>query len=244
VSLDLTILADAAAAGLAGLDGRYEWGSAATIAPDTGERPPAAATIALGPAPGVDADLHWLAGPAAGDDAAPRVTAPAGEGLWSRALRPARDELFELDPPAPDAGVLVVSGDLKRREAVVGQLTGGGVAAEGVHELTVERLAAAATVAFLPEEIGESVMPATAPAVLAARRHLIAPRCRVAFGLLAGTDHLAADDDGGVVQYAHAVSRFPASFRMFTVFGRVAAEPWRASVLYGRVVSDLVAEPS
>lgn len=74
-------------------------------------------------------------------------------------------------------------------------------------------------------------MPADAPAVLAARRVLVAPRCATTFGLLPGTDHLAFSTHDDVVHYADAVLSFPGSFEPFRALGRIAAEPHRASLV-------------
>jgi hypothetical protein len=237
----IAIVAGPAAAGLAGLDGRFDWGSVATVAGAGSSRPDAELVVALGGTGGGSPDVRWLAEPP-GEPPVGRVIAPDGDDLWSRALWPARDELFELPPADAAAGVLVVTADEERRAAVLERLADRGVPVAGAAELTAGALAAAATVAFAPDEQRERPMPGAAPAVLAAGRHLIAPRCRTSFGLLAGTDHLAASTEDDVVQYAHALFRFPDSFQPFRVFGRLAAQRHRASVVYGRLVDDLRAE--
>ena len=56
--------------------------------------------------------------------------------------------------------------------------------------------------------------PAAAFAVLAARRLLISPRARLTFGLLPGVDHVVAGTDDEVVQYADAFHAFPESFAL------------------------------
>ncbi|MEA2375223.1 MAG: hypothetical protein QOD53_1686, partial [Thermoleophilaceae bacterium] len=117
-----------------------------------------------------------------------------------------------------------------------------GVPAAAAQELTAGELAGVVAVAFLPDESGERPMPGPVTAVLAAGRHLIAPRCRVTFGLEPGIDHLAALTEDDVVQYADALFRFPAAFRPLAIFGRLAAQRHRASTVYGRLVEDVLAE--
>jgi hypothetical protein len=243
----LAIVAEPAAAGIAGLDGSFEWGEAVTAS----GAPPLAADllVALGTtdAPESDVRLAGDAPPPAPGSA--RVIATTGAGLWSRAPWPARDELFDLRPPDPAAGVLVVGADPDRDAALLDKLTGRGIPVILRPELTADALAAAATVAFppLPDEDEDryvpgrrqEAVPAVAFAVLAARRFLIAPRADVTFGLLPGTDHLAASTDDDVVQYADTLHAFPAAFASQVAFGRVAAERQRASLVYSRLVSEL-----
>jgi hypothetical protein len=198
-------------------------------------RPPA-----LGPPPGDalppgDAPPTGDA-PPPGGAAPPRLVATAGDGLWSRAPWPARDELFDLPaPPAPR--VLVAGRDAERRAAVLDKLGSRGLPCAGAELLDAAGLASASAVALLDAAGG--ALPAEAPAVLAARRVLIAPRCEVGFGLLAGTDHLAFTTEDDVVQYADAVLSFPRSFEQVAVLGALAAERHRASVVYGRLAAEL-----
>ncbi|HEX8075376.1 MAG TPA: hypothetical protein VF545_10395, partial [Thermoleophilaceae bacterium] len=127
--------------------------------------------------------------------------------------------------------------------AVVERLAERDVPARAAAELTANALAAAAAVAFPPDDEREAAAPpAAAPAVLAAGRCLIAPRCRTTLGLLPGTDHLAAATQDQVVQYATALFRFPAAFRPLGVFGRLAARPHRASLVYARLAEAVLAE--
>ena len=248
----LAIVAEPAAAGLAGLDGAFEWGDAATLAPGAA---PADAdfVVALGAAgPGDrEADVRWC-----GDapvNGAVRLIATAGDGLWSRAPWPVRDDLFELEPPDPDAGLLVVTDDEERDATLLEKLAGRGIATRTASELSGEALAAAAAVTFPPppDRDGEYVpgarqeaVPAAVFAALAARRALVAPRAAVTFGLHAGADHLAASTDDDVVQWADALLASPELLAPQLALGRIAAERQRASVVYGRLLAELRAEPA
>jgi hypothetical protein len=216
VPAGLRILGDARALALAGAPSASD--GAAVHLGDPVE-PPAAG------------DVVWLPGPAP-EDLPPgaRVIATAGDGLWSRAPWPARDDLFELPPP--DAPHALVVGDETLRAEVLDKIAGRGVSAAGADVLTAEDLARASAVALLDG-------PGLAPAVLAARRILVAPRSEVTFGLLPGTDHLAFGHADEVVQYLDAVLSFPLSFEPFAVLGAVAAERWRASLVYARLADEL-----
>jgi hypothetical protein len=175
--------------------------------------------------------------------------ATAGGEIWSRAPWPAADALFDLPLPGRPSA-LVVSGDAERRALVVDALSARGAAVREAAELTVEDLEAASVVALLgaadaprPAAPWEArTMPAEAPAVLAAGRVLIAPRCATTFGLLPGTDHLAFSTHDDVVHYADAALSFPDSFAPFRVLGAIAAERHRASVVYARMEAELEAE--
>jgi hypothetical protein len=239
----VAIVASPAAAGLAGLDGRFDWGEAATFDPGDGAAleafAPDLAVWLDGDPPEATGAVRWSSARAEGGAA----IAPEGDGLWGRRAMPVRDDVFEL-PPAPEsAGVLLVGHDGARRASAVDELSNRGLSAAGAAELTVELLESSAAVALLGDEDGEAV-PAAAPAVLAAGRILIAPRRRLSFGLQAGTDHLAAGEDHDVLQYADAVLTFPASFEPLRVFGRVSAERHRASVVYGRLAGELATRPA
>ena len=245
MSVRLAIIAEPDLGEMAGLEGEFEWGTAIMVAPAASETELAELgpdfLVALGNASVPDGrgpDLRWLARPAPQRVAAATI-APGGEGLHGHALLPVRDELFAL-PPTPDpASLLVVSRDADRRGALVGKVQKHGLPAAGAESLTREGLAGTAIVAFLTEP-GDSTMPASAPAVLAARRLLIAPPTRLSFGLLAGTDHLSAPGDDHVLAYALMALVSPRSFDAVTVLGRVTAEYHRASSVYGRLVSELV----
>jgi len=243
VSVTLAVVAEPDLGAIAGVEGEFDWGTATTVAPPEAEaalaelRPEVVLALGDASVPGDRVpDLRWLPAPATASDGE-RVAAPDGEGLHSRAALPVRDELFEL--PAPDGGnLLVVSGNADRRGALVDELVQARVAGAGAESLTLEGLAAARAVAFLPEP-GERSMPASAPAVLAARRVLIAPPAELTFGLEAGTDHLVASEDQHVLEYAAISIGLGRSLETLTVLGRVTAERHRASVVYGRLVREL-----
>jgi hypothetical protein len=243
----LAIVAEPEPAGIAGLDGSFPWGSAVT-----GTDPPAAdVRVALGVAPPDDgaADLI-LAGDTPVPGAVP-VVATSGDGLWSRAPWPVRDELFDLPAPDPGAGVLVVTQYPDRDAPLLEKLAARGIPVASRAELTAEALATVATVAYppSPDPVEEryvpghrqEALPATAFTALAAGRFVIAPRAQLTFGLLPGTDHLAASTDDDVVQYADTLHAFGDTFATQAAFGRIAAERQRASVVYGRLLAELVA---
>ena len=248
MSRSLRIVAEPAAASIAGLDGGFAWGTAATAEPGTD--PGDGLLVALGEADagGRAADLRWLGEPASSAPSVPaaaRLAAPAGDGLWSRAPWPVRDELFDLPPPRARAGLLVVTGSHDRGE-LLEKLAARGIAVVADAELTADALAGAAAVAFPPLTEGDPVpgarqdaLPGAVFAPLAARRPLIAPRARATFGLLPAVDHLAASTDDEVVQYADALLAYPDAFALQVELGRVAAEQRRASAAYGRLVADL-----
>jgi hypothetical protein len=223
VSTRLAIVAEPDAAGLAGLDGVFEWGEAVTAAP--GAVPDADVVLTLG-----EAGLLTTDG-----------------SLWSRAAWPVRDELFDLHPDG--AGLLVV-GNEDRDAGVLAKLADRGIAFRTAAEPSADDLIAAAVVAFPPAPGGEGryvpgalreAVPALAFAPLAARRALILPRARITFGLLPGVDHLAASTDDDVVQYADALLSHPDAFRLQIALGKIAAERQRASVVYGRLTAELAA---
>lgn len=191
-------------------------------------------------------DLAGLPGAAPPD--APAVSlggqTPYGgvTGVRPIAPWPARDELFELEPaPRPLALVVGESGEVAEK------LAARGLPAAREPHLTAAGLARASVVILLgpadaatdEEPLRAAAMPAEAPAVLAARRVLIAPRCDTSFGLLPGTDHLAFSTGDDAVQYADAVLSFPESFAPFRVLGAVAAEAHRASRVYARIADEL-----
>jgi hypothetical protein len=84
-------------------------------------------------------------------------------------------------------------------------------------------------------------MPAEAPAVLASRRILVAPRCTLTFGLLPGNDHLAFGTEDDLASYVDAALTFPRSFDPLLVLGSIAAERHRASLVYARLAGELAA---
>jgi hypothetical protein len=233
MSTTLAIVAEAAAASVAGLEGSFPWGDAIVAPP--GEPPSADLTVTLCKV-GADAGQH--------------VLAPAGTGLWSRAAWPVRDKLFDLDPPDPAGGLLLVTGDEVLHAGLIDKLTERGIRLRTARELTADALAESGAVAFPPVWEDEPLpgarqetVPAAVFAPLAARRPLIAPRTPLTFGLLPGVDHLAASTDDDVVQYADALQSFPDAFALQVALGRIAAERQRASTVYGRLVEELRAAP-
>jgi hypothetical protein len=201
--------------------------------------------IHLGPG---DADIVWLPHPAPdGGGGAARLIATHGEGLWSRAPWPARDDLFDL--PAAAAPAALVVGDEERRQIVLDKLAARGRPAFGAAELSAEDLRRASIVALLgdaddggPEQPWRAhALPGEAPAVLAARRLLIAPRCTTTFGLLPGADHLAFGAEDDIVAYADAALSFPASFASLVALSAQTAERHRASVVYARLAAEVTA---
>lgn len=196
-------------------------------------------------------DVLWLPGPAtAPPTPGLRVIATGGGGLWSRAPWPACDSLFTLPPPEGEMA-LIAGGDGERRDYVAERLADRGLRVRSAELLLPGDLAEASVVvlageadAGTPEEPWSAgAMPAEAPAVLAARRVLIAPRCAATFGLLPGTDHLAFSTGDEVVQYADAVLTHPASFEPFRVLGARTAERHRASRVYARLAQELRSAP-
>lgn len=192
-------------------------------------------------------DLVWLPGPA-GDTASAgsRLIATAGDGLWSRAPWPVHDDLFDLASPATPSA-LVVCADDERRALVTDKLEALGLSALGAPLLTAADLGRASAVALLGDADAPTpqapwtarALPAEAPAVLAAGRLLVAPRCAVTFGLIPGGDHLAFGKHEDAVGYLDSALRFPESFDLLTLMGRLVAERHRASVVYARLAAEL-----
>lgn len=207
----LAVIAEAAAAGLAGIEGVFPWGEAVSLDPSSQEELRAHAP-----------DLVLVVGsvPAAGQSAVPSP--------W-----PVRDELFALGSPVTGE-VLVVGDHASHRQALLEKLDSRGASARGIERLTADELSGASVVVFCREDA--ETIPATAMAVLAARRLLITPRCPLNRGLFPGIDHLAYTHDDEAVQYADEVLSFPESFESLRAFGALAAQRHRASTVYGRLV--------
>lgn len=186
------------------------------------------------PVPGVDGVpvLRWWRG-APGREPLPgeRVVATDGDGLWSRAPWPVRDELFAL-APAPRPTALVVEADVERRDEAVDDLRGRGLEAAGAARLTADGLAAADVV--IHGLGGPGPLPGDAIAVLAAGRVLVADTT-VAFGLAAGLDHLAALA-GNAASAAESVLRRPEAFAAMRCRGRLAAGRHRADTVLARLL--------
>ncbi len=150
--------------------------------------------------------------------------------------RPVPDALFEWPragaDPAADASVLVVGEDAA---AVVTRLHKLGLAATGAHELVEADLRAAAVVALLGEP-GTPLHP-DAMIVAGAGRILVAPRAEPTFGLTPGGDHLAYETQDRCVAACDAALVHLTAFAPMTALARLAAEPYRASVIAARGVA-------
>lgn len=237
----VAVIAAPADAGLAGLAGEQPWGEARTVPAESaslaGYDPDL--VVALGDAPLPPGAGRKARFAEAGGEAEPGVArlAPRGEGLWSRTPWPAADPLFDLAPADGEPETLVVGSSADRRNEVVGKLAAHDVPGTARDELTVAALERAAAVIVLAEE--DDALPARAIAVLAARRLLVAPRCRVAFGLQAGIQFLGCSNDDDAVEYAGAALGQLDAFDLFRAMGAIAAERHRASVVYGRLAAAL-----
>jgi hypothetical protein len=163
----------------------------------------------------------------------------AGEGadvVWREgAPWPVRDELFELAPPV-ERNVLVVGDEPDRRElgGWLGQLDGRLLEADFLERRDLEE--ASAVVFAQPDG---RPLPASAFAVLAARRILVVRKPSVSFGLLSPIDHLSARTAAGTAQLAIAAMLHWDAFAAVREFGRIAAERHRASTVYARLARDL-----
>ncbi|MFN2616491.1 MAG: hypothetical protein ABR581_05120 [Thermoleophilaceae bacterium] len=233
----LEIVAEREDAELAGLAGEFGWGRVRCAAQPGDD---AAAVVALGsaPLPAAAVRVRWLDGPAGAPEPGTRTIAQAGEGLWRKAPWPVADSLFELRDPGGPA--LVVSADRERREFYSGAMTDKGLPVVSAGRLTSSGLAKAAVVVF-PTEAGEP-LPATAMAVLAARRVLVTGRCGPAFGLFPEVDWFTAEHRDDIIQYADSVLKYPHAFATPRALGARAAAPHRASLAYGRLMADLALE--
>lgn len=239
----LAIVADAAAAGIAGFDGALPGGGdARTFAPDAGDAFAAWApdlVVELSPAGGSGAKRpntgrnapHAQVWAAAADDEA--AIAPGGDGLRHRMPWPARDDLVDLEP---GDGVLVAGGDPPRRRRLVGEIGRHGVPADARDRLDREALAAASVVVLVGDP--GAPLPGEAFAALAAGRALVAPRAEPAFGLLPGIDHLAYDDDSQAAQWAAAALAAGPALAEQRAMARLAARRQFASTLYARLLAD------
>ena len=126
---------------------------------------------------------------------------------------------------------LIVGPDERLRGETLELLRRRGADAVTAERLTRDDLERASVVALLgaadaatPQEpLRAHALPAEAAEVLAARRILVAPRAATTFGLLPGTDHLAASTPDDVAAYVHMTLAFPEAFEPFRVFGALAA---------------------
>ena len=190
-------------------------------------------TVRFG-AEGPDADVVWLDLAAERPVDGSRVIAQDGPGLWRRSPWPASDDLFDLHQPAR-ATVLVV-GEGPVADEVVGYLDD----AARAPRLTRPALEDAGIVLFAQEE--GAPLPAPAFAVLAARRVLVVREPPVRFGLEPGVNHLAAETVAGTTELATSAVLHWDAFDALRAFGRVSAEPYRASTVYSRLAFDLAGE--
>lgn len=218
----LAISGDPRALGLAGLDGSS-----------------GGAIVHLGVGEGVNnADVVWHEGSVDAGRGA-RVIAQDGSGLWRRAPWPARDDLYELGAPA-DRSVLIVGADSERAE--IREPLSDTIEVREADVLKREHLENAAVVLF--SRPAGRPLPAPAFAVLATRRILVVREPSVSFGLLAGIDHLSARTAAGAAELAAAAALHWDAFAAVRAFGRIAAEPHRASTVYARIAHDLALEES
>jgi len=198
-------------------------------------------TVALGDFAAAGApDVRWLDRASRPDDTAgSRVIAPAGDGVWRAAPWPAADALFEL-PERSSGAVAVTGADTGLRDAVASRAGARGLDAEIVERLDADVLARVGVV-VIAERPG-AALPARAFAALAARRLLLVPRLDRTFGLEDGLDHLqfAGPDEALLLLAAHA--RNASAFDRVLAWGRLKAEPQRASVVYGRLAAGLRAD--
>jgi hypothetical protein len=239
VSRRVWVQASAEDAALAAFEGSFSWGQVTLTEP-----PEADLVVALGDAElpaAVDGRrcVRLVRGPAPGTNGRARVAAQAGAGAWRLAPWPASDALFELEPPG--AGhALVVDPSEERRDFFVQLIAERGLSAGGASRLALEDLREASVVLF-PTRRGEP-LPAEAPAVLASRRLLVTGTPEASFGLLSEVDWFHADYHDDLAQYADTMLRHPQAFRTPRALGARAAERWRASALYARMLVDVELE--
>jgi hypothetical protein len=183
---------------------------------------------------GEGADVVWREGTADGG-AGPKVIAQGGTGLWRCAPWPVRDALFELAPPV-GRNVLLVGSAADRLQVSdhLDKLDGQILEADVLELRDLEE----AAVVVYARAAGQP-LPAPAFAVLATRRILVVRNPSVSFGLLPGIDHLASQTAAGAAQLAAAAVLHPDAFVAVRQFGRIAAEPHRASTVYPRLAHDL-----
>jgi hypothetical protein len=197
----------------------------------SGKRPDAARTW-----------LVWAADTAGAAAAATadRVLAPAGDGLWRRAPWPVADAVFDLPAADSRGGVAVAEGSSEARAAAVAALAERGIAADAVEQLSIDALRAARVVVLL----GDGHLPAGGMAVPAAGRLLVTVGCETSFGLVPGSDHLAADSVEMAATLVEVGLDQWGALKAMRALGRRAAERHRASRVYGRVLEDLAIEAS
>jgi len=166
-----------------------------------------------------------------------RVVATGSGATWRRLPWPVRDAIFDLPRATDPRAVLMVGGDEPDVEVAMAEATRTSALPRHVRELTVDDLAAAASVVFVRRF--EEPFPPAAFAAAAAGRLLLMSRMARSFGLLDGIDYLASDDAGALGRWAGDAARHPDAFEEIRVWGRLAAERQRASLIYPRLVADL-----
>lgn len=182
--------------------------------------------------------VRWLAAPAAARAGALDI-APAGEGLWRRALWPAADELSDMAPAPPDGPVVVAGGDATRRGELAYALGTRELPAIEAERLDRQALESAAAVLLLPAPGAEGALPAEAPAVLAARRLLVTPVAELTFGFLPGIDHLQFTLFWEAVEQLAAARSDPAALEPMRTWGALAARRHLASRVFADLEADL-----
>lgn len=161
-----------------------------------------------------------------------RIVAPAGDGLWRRMPWPVAGAVFGLPPAGDPRSVLVVGDDGE----VARLLRGNDLNVASADALTIDALRAAAVVVLLA---GHGALPAQAPAVLAARRVLIADATETTFGLQSGIEFFQSRHAGEAVERATMACLHPQTTRAMRVMGAHAAREHRASVVYPRLAAAL-----
>jgi hypothetical protein len=231
----IAIVGDPSDVALAGLEGRFGWGEAvpASLAHH------ADFVVSLKRTNGSGS---IVVSPREGRPGGERVISTGLEGTWARAPWPVNDRVFELDAPAPGAGVLVAGGRASERTDLADRVVATGLHVAEQSRLTVQALCESAVV-VVPG--GDCLpLPIDAMAVLAARRVLVTPRCRPAFGLRTGVDHAEARTPDEAVVYAAAALKHWVAFGRMRAFGVLAARRHLASMFYAKLAADLAMEES
>jgi hypothetical protein len=183
-----------------------------------------AATLACSPAAGYDRAL----------------------GVWRALPLPVDDALFapvrrSASPPRP----LFLGASTPHREGV---LIGAKHAHEVVHYahgLVGARLAEVLAAADVGIGLRESEAPGFAPGALvhlAAGHLLLCERLAPTFGLEPGIDHLTFRSPGELLFLLDGLRLRPDAYERVRLWGRAKAEGYRASVVWPRVVGDLLRE--
>ena len=205
-----------------------------TLAASDADRPlvdgalPAGFSVAFAAEPCADAAVRFGARRLASGE---RLVDVAALDAWRRSPWPAGDELFGIAAPPRGAPVLVI-GEGDEGAAIRAALGAGAVVAERLRRPELER---AGTVVFLER----AALPALVPAAAAAGRLVILLASAPLFGWQDGIDCLVARDARDVTALAAAAARRPWAFDGLRAMARLAARPYRASELYGRLAFDV-----